>query len=277
MGNARTAVIILNYKSWSETLEEIECCNKVLNIDFCDIFVVDNASPNDSLKKFEVARRIKSFNVIYSNENKGYATGNNIGMRQALVRGYKYSLILNNDIIINDSKMLKKMILVLQNDESIAIVNPDIYAPDGHMFNRDSIRPSFWDMTFGLLEYRKKGRILRDLGGYGYIYRPQGCCMLVDLKKICEIDYMDEHTFLYWEESILAERLLRKGYHCACCNTTRVIHNHSTTVKSIFRKNRIIKINSGSYKYYLKEYRGFNSVQVGLCLLFNAMKMQLLN
>lgn len=277
MNDERIAVIVLNYKSWKETLEEIDCCNRVLNADYCDIFVVDNASPNNSLEELEIASKLKHFNLLSSNENKGYAAGNNIGLRQALLRGYKYGLILNNDIIIDDPEMLEKMVSVLKIDNSVAVINPDIYAPDGHMFNRDSTRPSFWDLTFGMFRYPIKGRLIDDLGGYGYVYRPQGCCMMVDIEKLSEVDYMDENTFLYCEEPILAERLLKKGYRCACCNCTKVIHNHSTTVKNVFSKNRIIKMKNVSYKYYLKKYRRFNSMQIALCLFFNVIKMQLLS
>ena len=34
--------------------------------------------------------------------------------------------------------------------------------------------------------------------------------MMVDLDKMNEVDYFDEKTFLYCEEPILAERLLKK-------------------------------------------------------------------
>ena len=38
-----------------------------------------------------------------------------------------------------------------------------------------------------LIKYRKVGRRIKDLGGYGYVYRPQGCSMMVDLEKLDEI------------------------------------------------------------------------------------------
>lgn len=276
MNDFKTAIIILNYKSWKDTLKEIEDCVKLLEFDYRDIIVIDNDSPNDSLDKLKNASKTKNFTFIAADKNLGYAAGNNIGMRFAKKNGYKYGWILNNDIIINDSEILNKMITVMKRDSSIAVVNPDIYAPNGYMFNRDAIRPSFWDMTLGIIHYKKKGRVIQNQGGYGYIYRPQGCCMLVDLDKLDEVDYMDENTFLYCEEPILAERLLKKHYHCACCCNTRVIHNHSTTVKTVFRKNKIAELNNISFKYYLKEYRAYSNVQISICLMFNLLKFLIL-
>lgn len=271
------AVIILNFKSWQETIQEADICNEFLGIDYENIIIVDNASPNDSYVNLKSTSKEKNFILIKSENNNGYAAGNNIGMRYAYKVGYKYAWILNNDILINDKEIVTKLTDVFKKDSSVAVVNPDIYAPDGHMYNRDSIRPDFFDLTFGMLNYKKKGRKIEDRGGYSYIYRPQGCCMMVDLNKMNEIDYMDEHTFLYVEEPILAERLMQKNYKCACCIATSIIHNHSTTVKSVFAKNKIRKMNNESFKYYLKQYRKFNIVKTNICLFFNYLKLLMLD
>lgn len=275
MNIKRLAVVILNYKTWKDTLNEIEICNRLLKIDYQDIIVVDNCSPNESFVQLYKESNIKNFTLINAESNKGYAAGNNIGLKHALSKEYQYALILNNDIIIKTDDVVQKMLNVFEKDKSIATVNPDVYSPKGYMFNRDAVRPSFFDMTFGLLNYKKKGRNLNDLGGYSYVYRPQGCCFLVDLKKIQQVDFMDENTFLYCEEIILAERLLEKGYRCACCKAS-VIHNHSKTVKSVFDKNKIIKMNNDSYRYYLKKYREFSTLKILLCTIFNYIKLRIL-
>lgn len=269
----KVAVIILNYKSWEDTIKEIELLNNYLKIDHSDIIVVENASPNESLEQLEIESSKKGFILLNSEENGGYAAGNNIGLRYAYKYGYDYAWILNNDIIVNDKDIVKKLISVFNKNNKIAVVNPDIYSPDGHMFNRDAVKPKFIDFTIGLPMYKKKGRKIKDLGGYAYIYRPQGCCMMLDLKKIRDICYLDEHTFLYWEESILAERLLRKKYRCALCTTAKIIHNHSKTVKDSISRKKVIKINNESLGYYLRRYRGYKKYMVSICKIFNYLKM----
>lgn len=276
MSDFKTAIVILNYKSWRDTLKEVENCVKLLKVDYSDIIVIDNDSPNDSSEKLKNASNAHNFVFIAADKNLGYAAGNNIGLRYAYNKGYRYGWVLNNDIIVDDAQIITKMVGVFAKDKSIAVVNPDIYAPDGHMFNRDAKRPTFFDYTIGALKYKKDGRKIQDLGGYAYIYRPQGCCMMVDLEKMDEVNYMDEHTFLYVEEPILAERLLKHNYHCACCLNAKIVHNHSTTVKSVLAKSKIRNINNDSFKYYLKEYRNFNIIQIELCCLFNQIKWMLL-
>lgn len=272
----KVAIVILNYKTWEDTLAEAKLCNELLGVPYEDIIIVDNASPNESAE--ELAKKsIGDYVFIKSDKNSGYAAGNNIGLRYAYEHGYSYGWILNNDIIIEDSSIIEKIIKVFKSDDSLAVVNPDIYAPDGHMFNRDSIRPSFMDLTLGMMSYRKKGRIIKDEGGYGRVYRPQGCCMMVDLKKLNEIDYLDERTFLYMEEMILAERLLKKDYYCACCTEASIVHNHSTTVKSSFDKKKIRNMTNKSFAYYLYQYRGFSRFKIKICCMFNSLKLMALD
>lgn len=270
--NKKVSVIILNYNSWKDTLNEIDICSKILNIPYKDIIVVDNASPNDSAIMLLAESKTKKYIYLQSQENKGYAYGNNIGMRYAYMNGYDYALILNNDIIISDTDLINKLLDVFSKNDKIAVVNTDIYSPNGKMFNRDAKKQTFFDYTIGAFAYKKKGRLIHDLGGYAYIYRPQGCCMMVDLSKMNDINYMDEKTFLYYEEPILAERLLKKDYRCALCTSSKIIHNHSNTVKSVFDRKKRIKIINTSFRYYLEEYRSFNKIQISICLLFNYIK-----
>lgn len=273
MGNV--AAIILNYNSWEDTLKEAELVNEKAGIDWRDIIVIDNCSTNQSAQELE-ERAHGRYIFMQATENKGYASGNNIGLRYASENGYQYGWILNNDILFDDDKIVDKITNVFKREKQVAVVNPDIFTPDGFLYNRDCVRPSFFDLSFGMFAYRKKGRTLHDLGGYGYVYRPQGCCMMVDLHKLKEINFMDEHTFLYCEEMILAENLLRKGYKCACCTDSRVIHYHSQTVNKSLNKKKIRTYQIDSYCYYLKKYREYGDIKTFWGSMFYVIKLWLL-
>lgn len=268
------SILILNYNSWKDTLKEVEQVHNILSVEYKDIVIVDNMSTDDSYNR--LYSNNMGFNLIKSCENGGYAKGNNIGLRYSFNKGYDYSLVINNDILISDKDMLNKLQYIFYKDKLIATVNPDIYSPDGYLYNRDAKRPSFFDLTIGMLHYRKIGRHIDPIDDYGYIYRPQGCCMMVDLKKMNDIDFFDEHTFLYNEEIILAERLLKKGYKCACCTNTKVIHNNSVSIKKNIELKKIIKIKQDGFKYYMHAYRNFNFFTTAVCLFFNYIKLLIL-
>ena len=268
-------VILLNYKTWQETLDEIRMMKSIPGIK-CDYMVVDNCSPNDSYEQLQGYTDKYGFKLIKSDNNDGYASGNNIGLREAERMGYRYAWIMNNDIIFDKSFSLDTALSIFHKADDIAVVSPDVYAPNGKLFNRDSKRWTFNDMTFGMMHYKKTGRNIDDRGGWGYVYRPQGCSMILDIKKCSEVGFMDEHTFLYCEEDILAERLLSKDYRCACDTTNKIIHNHSYTVHSAMDRKKIIETNLASFKYYLTEYRGFKGLKLRVCMWFQKMKLSYL-
>ena len=57
----KIAIIILNYKSWEETVKEADLCNDLLHIDYKDIVIVDNASPNNSAEMLERERKNRNY------------------------------------------------------------------------------------------------------------------------------------------------------------------------------------------------------------------------
>ena len=95
-------------------------------------------------------------------------------------------------------------------------------------------------------------------------------------KQLPESDGPYKCVGVYYEEPILAERLLMKKYRCACCLEAKVIHDHSRTVRSVLKKGKIIKTQNNSFKYYLKKYRKFNMLAVKLCEIFNVFKLTIL-
>lgn len=269
----KTAAILLNYNSWQETIAHITCLRVEMTKDELGIIVIDNASSDGS--DGQLRKRASELDYIYitAEKNHGYAVGNNIGLRYALENGFSYAWVMNSDIVIEDVRQtLSKLLDGFKRNYSVAVINPDIVDGAGHPYNRDAVRPSVLDLTFGMPYYKKKGRVLKCKNGYAYVYRPQGCCMLLDLKKVAEVDFLDENTFLYMEELILAERFLRKGYRCACCSDVKVIHHDGSTVKRSAPSVYIRKVRAKSFRYYLEEYRDFNPFEVWMCCRFDALK-----
>lgn len=273
----KLAIIILNYNSWRLTIDFIDnqLAKQKLPVN-TKIVVVDNNSNNDSFKRLLAAKDGRDYILLSSKGNNGYASGNNIGLKWAHDHGFFYGLVANTDVIFKKSDTIKVMLSVFNKDNRIGVVSPRVFTPNGMETNRNLIRPSVYDLTFGKVSYRIKGRkvpkilVGKDVS-YCYNYRPQGCCMLVDLEKMATINYMDEYTFLYMEEPILAERFILRGIKGACCLKAKVVHNHSTTVANFAKQKQIYRWQKNSEMYYYKKYRHFNNFQVWLCTSFTAL------
>lgn len=274
-GNMKLAIIILNYNTWELTAQFITKQLKKLNLPLnTTIVVIDNASTNNSA--IELQRLSKQLNYVFlkSEKNGGYAAGNNIALRWAYEHGYDYGWVTNTDIEFDDSETIKNMLNIFAKDSRIAVVSPRVYTPSGMETNRNLYRPSVFDLTFGKMRFRRMGRTVPpSLKGiddtYCYNYRSQGCCMAIDLKILNAIDYMDENTFLYMEEPILAEKLLLKGYREACALNSKVVHNHSTTVGSVAKRRQIFRWQNESANYYYRKYRHFNKLEIAMCTVFS--------
>ena len=97
--------VILHYQSFDETTAEtMHIINDLSGEN--RVVIVDNASPNESGKKLEkLFLNNKNVDVILSNNNTGYAKGNNLGIRYALEK-YSPDFIVLAIMILNLNKII---------------------------------------------------------------------------------------------------------------------------------------------------------------------------
>lgn len=260
-------IVILNYGTYDLTIKMIKEIQSKLEYDNYSIMVVDNCSPNESAEILE--KKSKELNYLfYANRlNAGYAAGNNIGIRYGIEHSYQYSWILNNDVELREKNILKELVDVLEKKDTIACIGPKIYSADGSVCAPYCRRPSVWNMTLGVFEDKKYRISKQDVAGE--VYRVYGCCMLLRNKAMAEIDCMDERTFLYCEEDILAERLLKNDYKTYYTPDVSVTHKESTTMKRMSKNRRKMQIEESekSREIYLRDYRNFTPLKRKICHL----------
>lgn len=254
-------VVILNYKTSQLTLDLIDSLKRI-NYHQFSIMVIDNASPDDSAQILSEYADVKGY-IFYANHiNAGYATGNNIGIRYAIQHKYRYTWILNSDVLLLDLNVLKIMVERAERDSQIGVVGPLIISQDGNAVGPYIHRPTFWRCTLGI--FSDKRNRMKNVYIPRVVYRVYGCCMLLRNEAMEKCDCMDERTFLYGEEDILAERLLEYGYYAYYDPATRVKHNesssmHTLTLEQIRKKD---KEASKSRTLYFKKYLGYNILEV---------------
>lgn len=117
----KVCIVILNYNNYEDTIECVQSLRSAINSNEYDIVIVDNNSVNDSVK--ELSRALSPIKIITSLENRGYANGNNIGIKYAEDNGYDYICILNNDTLI-EVDFLESCKRELEDNSSVAFVSP---------------------------------------------------------------------------------------------------------------------------------------------------------
>lgn len=122
--------VILHYneKSLKDTFECIQSLKKISSKKDYKIIIVENGS-NDKSKEI-LENKYKdddNIDVVISNENLGFANGNNLGCNEA-IKKYRpdYLIVLNNDTYIRQNNFLEK-IEEIYSKEKFDILGPYIY------------------------------------------------------------------------------------------------------------------------------------------------------
>lgn len=201
-------IVLVNYRGAEDTIECIDSLNEMEYQNFF-IVVVDNHSEDGSLERFYEKKQEKDFAVIERKGNRGFAAGNNAGIRYALKKGAEYVLLLNNDTLV-DRACLTHLVRVHKEEKNCGIsIGKICYASE---------RNKLW-YAGGELDL-KKGKVSQwGLGkpddhstdARKEISFATGCCMCVDGKLFQKTGYLDEDYFLYEEDTEFCHRVLRQG------------------------------------------------------------------
>lgn len=264
----KTGMIIIHYND----LESItNLINNIKNYKVLDkIIIVDNNSNKDIKKEIKkiISNKIE---IIENKENKGFAYAINIGSKRLIEELGECNIIISNaDIIINKEEDLKELILELDK-KNIGLVAPTILENNG--LNRgwkeaSPILDSLLNIIYIHRFIRKKYIFYKEehyKGKSSVVDIASGCFFLIKSNVLEKINYLDENTFLYYEENILAKKLKNINKKIVILNDVIVIHNHSVSIDKNINKIKKLKIQKQSQYYYQVNYNQANFLEK--CLL----------
>ena len=240
------------------------------------VVVVANGSSQaeaDALKE-----RIPEATVLPA-DNRGFAIGNNLGVRYLLEHGAPdFLLFANNDITFASDCVVETLVDALIAHPESGIAGPEVIGPDGHRQGPEPYqgmwRRYFWMyVSTPFLSREVKRKIFRldyaDQAAEGLHNKLTGAFFLADTQSFVQAGMFDEGTFLYAEENVLSDRLASIGKGCWFCPSVRVLHAHGQTIQKNYdsRKQDLMQLESMSY--YYRNYRGYGNFSVHvLSILF---------
>lgn len=215
-----------------------------------EIIVVDNASPNDDPSV--IPNSFPEVHFIRSNENLGFAGGNNLGIR--IAKG-KYVLLLNNDTEV-DSGFLEPLVAKLENDPTAGAVSPKIkffHTPDTLQFaGLSPVNPY-------TIRSRGYGYGVKDNGQFdqdAITHFVHGAAMMVPMAVVRQVGLMAECYFLYYEELDWATRIKNAGYTLWYIHNAVVLHKESISTGRM-SKLKIYYMNRSRLLYLRRNTSGF--------------------
>ena len=266
--------LILNYYTYDDTIKCIESINNI-KYQKKDIVVVDNGSTNDSFdilkKKYQ---KYNNIHILNSKKNLGFANGNNLGFKYAKEKlNADFIIMCNSDTVILKENIIDQLLKIYEK-EHYAVLGPKIILKDRTVNELYYKIPSIkvikkqinyfrkmliinylhLENLYNLLKNKFKHNIVIDNEEDKNVIHKNiilhGCFLCFSPLYIEKFDGIDNRTFLYREEELLAIRLKINNLDSIYYPKIEILHNEygSTTAvnKTSIKKNRFV------YKNQLK-------------------------
>jgi hypothetical protein len=178
------------------------------------LFIIDN-SKTSKFKKNEFGKGVEYFFV---GKNIGYGKAHNIGIKKALSEGYRYHIIMNPDVVFNNT-IINDLVVYMENNYNIGNIMPKIVYQDGsiqylckklpkpiNIITRIFSKSNKW------IKYLDDDYTLKKSKYDKIINAPclSGCFMFLNMEVIKKYGILfDERFFMYFEDFDFNRRIHR--------------------------------------------------------------------
>lgn len=226
----RKFLVMIIVLTWNNFKDTAECLQSLQKIDYPNyrVVLIDNGSEDDSINK--ISSLYPELTIIENKKNLGYAGGNNVGIKYAASERAEYILLLNNDLIVEES-LVSEFIRVSEQYRDAGILGGSNYYYD----KRNMIQ-----FSGGIIDW-KRGNVIDttrhkiDEGQFERVREVDtvaGSCLFIPAKIIKQIGLLDIRYFLNFEETDWCQRIKKAGYRVYSCLAAKVWHKVSVSGKN---------------------------------------------
>jgi N-acetylglucosaminyl-diphospho-decaprenol L-rhamnosyltransferase len=165
-------VVITSFRSETKI---IDCLNSIKPE--VKVLIIENSNNSDFKKRVE--KRYSNVICFLSNENLGYAKGNNFGLKKVKS---KYALIINPDAVL-ENDAIDNFLLSAKNNQDFALLGP--YIQESNHFKAQN----------------NSEQELKEVDSI------KGFAMFFNMSQFKDIGFFDENIFIYLEEIDLCRRV----------------------------------------------------------------------
>ncbi len=237
----KIGIVICNYNKQAYIMA---CIQSVLESSFqnFDIFVVDNASTDDSVQLIR-EKYADQVTLIVNESNLGGSGGFNSGLRRALQGTYEYLMCVDNDIVM-DPDNIEELYRFLEDNPKVGIAGSKIC----RMQHPERLQELGANLDFEKcihVPLYKDYLDRDDLPEIQYCDYVPACSLMIRREVAEKIGILPEENFIYWDDMEWCYRAKLAGYQVAAYSRARVLHamgtNSGTTYFSTyyFWRNRI--------------------------------------
>lgn len=231
----KIAVVTVNYNNAKDTSE---CIRSFYKLDTSGLEISIIMVNNGSTEKESQNLKEKFPEIIFINSsvNKGFAGGNNLGIKKATENKADYILLINNDATVQNKDFFQNL---LKSKEEI--ISP-------------------------LIIFKKNGKTTYDFGGkvdwlfgrnthinssnkkYDGNTKPDyisGACLFIKAIVFRKIRLLDDKYFLYYEDVDFCLRAKKAGFKLGINSKSQIFHHLSSSASKLGKRK--IKILADSH------------------------------
>lgn len=222
-----------------------------------EIIVVDSASTDGSPEM--VRREFPQARLVASDQNLGYAGGNNAGAELAQGR---YLFLLNPDTVLKPDA-LRRLVSYMDSHPSVGAVGPQLLWPDGTVQSSRRRFPSlgslFWESTlFGqwfphnrhIARYHMQDVAPDQRQSVDWLV---GAAILIRREAWRQVGPIDAAYFMYFEETDWCRRCCEAGWEIHYLPEAQIIHYEGKSSQQVMA-DRTIRFQRSKLRYTRKYF-----------------------
>nr|WP_315156778.1 glycosyltransferase family 2 protein [uncultured Flavobacterium sp.] len=231
------SIIIVNYRSWkplNNCLESLLSTDKT-SITF-EVIIVDNFSDDVAFDLLQ--NKFKAFLFIRNNSNSGFASGCNLGAKEA--KG-EYFLFLNPDTVISPNT-LSKLYTTYKKHSEIGILSCLQVDKKNRFFNQKNVFPSLVQIfAISRFLYRKTSSHFYTKEELFYPDWVTGALIFIHKDWFHKVNGWNEDYWLYFEDVEICKKIAQKNGKIAVTRNTAILHEHGGSSRNDFETEHISK------------------------------------
>lgn len=258
-----TAIIILNYNGFTDTIECLRSLSAVEYKDFV-IVLVDNGSTDNSVEKISDFLKTSDFSVVSVSqrenlplniapnscvfytlkENFGFAKGNNLGIELVSSLKPTHYLCLNNDTVVQPN-----FLTVLHNfqreNPQCKVLTPQIR----YFADKEKIWNCGGKLFAGMRKYFYADKAFSEIKETEFlpITFVTGCALFVSADLVQNNRLFTEKFFFGEEDFEFSMRMKRRRTQMACVLQSLIYHKVGSSTNAVMSLNKC-------YVYYLNRF-----------------------
>ena len=230
----KVSIVIVNWRTPFLLRRCLQAINNDLHKDTFEIFVVDNASGDQSLSI--LANEFPYVKVIANQDNFGFSKACNQAIPQTIG---DYILLLNPDTL-TVGNAVSQLASFLDDNYQCGAVGPKVLNDDGTLqlaCRRSFPTPAaaFFRLTYlsklfpAHPLFAKYNMTYADQGQICQVDALSGSCMMVRRKAIMPIGLLDEEIFMFGEDIDWCWRIKQSGWQIFYYPQAMIYHSHGAS------------------------------------------------